>query len=124
MEENGDESENGNSVFLESCMRIKMDAGEDLRLLSERLHRFSGLVLTATLPAVAVPYIAMWGVSTIPSLNQFYYGYVGAGIKLLLIIVSLICYRAILRLKLGSYMEKNRLRYTEKITKVHLGERW
>jgi hypothetical protein len=123
VEENGDESENGNSVFLESCMRIKMDAGEDLRLLSERLHRFSGLVLTATLPAVAVPYIAMWGVSTIPSLNQFYYGYVGAGIKLLLIIVSLICYRAILRLKLGSYMEKNRLRYTEKITKVHLGER-
>ncbi len=123
VEENGDESENGNSVFLESCMRIKMDAGEDLRLLSERQHRFSGLVLTATLPAVAVPYIAMWGVSTIPSLNLFYYGYAGSGIKLLLIFISLICYRAIVRLKLGNYLEKNQLGYTGKIAKASIGER-
>ena len=94
-----------------------------MRFLSERKHRFSGLVLTATLPAVSIPYIAVWGVSTIPSLNLFYYGYVGSGVKLLLIFISLISFKAIIRLKHGDFLEKERHRINEKLKGFRIFDR-
>ena len=123
VDENGDETENGSSVFLNSCMRIKYDVEEDLRFISERKHRFSGLVLTATLPAIAIPYIAMWGVSTIPSLNMFYYGYAGSGIKLLLIFISLLSFKALVRLKRGDPYETGNYNNTEKISRITVFDR-
>ena len=123
LDENGDQEDEKGSVFLNSCMRIKCDVEEDLRFISERKHRFSGLVLTASLPAMAIPYISMWGVSTIPSLKLFYYGYVGALIKLLLIMLSLICFNAIKRLKYGDSVEKKRLIVESKLLKISVFDR-
>ena len=123
VDENGDETENGSSVFLNSCMRIKYDVEEDLRFISERKHRFSGLVLTATLPAISIPYIAMWGISTIPSLNMFYYGYVGSGVKLLLIFISLLSFKALNRLKRGDPYEERNFWAAEKISRITVFDR-
>lgn len=123
VEENGDQEDEKGSVFLNSCMRIRYDVREDLRFISERKHRFSGLMLTVSLPAAAIPFIAMWGTSTIPSLTYFYYGYAGTVTKLILIIVSFICFKAFFRLKYGEYLEKRKSSYATRFQKLRIIQR-
>ena len=108
VEENGDVEDERGSVFLNSCMHLKYDIEEEARFISEKRHRFSGLMYTAAVPVAAVPLIAVWGVSTISSLNLFYNGYAGAFIKMILIAVSFICYNALLELREGERLEKKK----------------
>ncbi|MBR4343487.1 MAG: hypothetical protein IKP88_12435 [Lachnospiraceae bacterium] len=110
VEENGDVEDEKGSVFLNSCMHLKYDIEEEARFIAEKRHRFSGLMYTAVLPVIAIPYIAMWGVSTIASLNLFYNGYAGACIKMLLIAVTFICYNALLELRDGERLAKKKYR--------------
>ncbi len=123
VEENGDiEDENG-SVFLNSCMHLKYDIEEEARFISEKRHRFSGLMYTAVLPVLAVPFVALWGVSTIPSLNLFYNGYVGAIAKTVLIFVSFICYSALLELRDGEKLGKKKHAIAAGLTGLAVWER-
>ena len=123
VEENGDiEDENG-SVFLNSCMHLKYDIEEEARFISEKRHRFSGLMYTAVLPVLAVPFIALWGVSTIPSLNLFYNGYVGAAVKTVLILVSFLCYNALLELRDGEKLGKKKHTVAAALTGIPVWER-
>ena len=123
VDENGDVWDENGSVFLSSCMKMKYDIEEDIRFISERKHKFSGFVLTATLPVISVPYIAMWGVSTIPSLNLFYYGYIGAAAKLFLLMISLLGFVSIRRLKYGEAVEKRKHSVLEKMLKIRFFDR-
>lgn len=90
--ENGDRKEEGGSVFTMAVMQLKNDILEEKRKLAERKHRFAGLSLTAAVPVIAVPFIARWGSSTIPTLTKFYYGARGNCIKLCLMGISLAAY--------------------------------
>ena len=101
VEENGDAEDEKGSVFLNSCMHLKNETEEDIRFITEKKHRFSGLMYTAVLPLAAIPFIAMWGVSTIPSLNLFYYGYMGTIFKGLMFILTCACYKALRFLRDG-----------------------
>jgi len=108
VEENGDVEDEKGSVFLNACMNLKYDIEEDIRHISGKRHRFSGYVYTAVLPVIAIPYIADWGVSTIPSLNIFYNGYAGVPIKVLFLVISFMCYNALLELRDGERAVRKR----------------
>ena len=118
VEENGDAEDEKGSVFLNSCMHLKNETEEDIRFITEKRHRFSGLMYTAVLPLAALPFIAMWGVSTIPSLNIFYYGYTGTILKVLMFLISFICYRALRVLRDGEMMNQKRYLISEKLIRV------
>lgn len=118
--ENGDSQDAGGSVFLNSVMQLRSDIQDERRFLDEKRHRFSGLTLTAALPIAAVPYIAAWGSETIPSLLGFYYGRTGNILKLILLAVTFVCFRAVSYLREGkkkpvmkSIMRRINLRLSE-----------
>ena len=106
--ENGDVYDENGSVFLNSCMHLKTDIEEDSRFIIEKKQRFSGLVLTIVLPVLAIPYIAMWAVSSIPTLNVFYNGYTGVFLRLLLLLISYLCYCAVYNIKGNNGQKKKK----------------
>ena len=118
VEENGDAEGEKGSVFLNSCMHLKNETEEDIRFITEKKHRFSGLIYTAVLPLAALPFIAMWGVSTIPSLNIFYYGYSGTVLKVLMFLITVIGYRALRILRDGDMMNKKQYPAAERLVRV------
>lgn len=120
VEENGDAEDEKGSVFLNSCMHLKNETEEDIRFITEKKHRFSGLMYTAVLPLLAMPFIAMWGVSTIPSLNTFYYGYSGTVLKVLMFLITYICYRALRLLRDGDMMDRKRYKAAEKLIRIRI----
>ena len=99
--ENGDVFEGSSSVFLDSVMQLRCDVQSEKRYLEGRKHRFTGLGLTAALPSLAVPAVAAWGSETIPSLKGFYYGRGGAVMLCLILLLTVLCYRAITYLREG-----------------------
>lgn len=114
VEENGDICDEDGSVFLNSLMKLRSDVLEDIRYIEDRRHRFAGLSLTAGLPVIAVPYIAIWGADTIPSLYTFYFGYTGMLLKLLLLCITFICYNAVFRLREGDEADRRKHFLAEK----------
>lgn len=119
VDENGDISDNDGSVFLCSLMQLRSDVMEDIRYTEERRHKFAGLTYVSGLPVIAVPYIAMWGADTIPSLNGFYFGHTGNIIKLLLLCVTYICYSAVLRLREGDRLDGRRHKLSERLSEIY-----
>lgn len=97
--ENGDAAPDGNSVFLESIMQLRSDIQDEKRYLEGRRHRYTGLGLTAALPVAAVPFVAAWGSSTIPSLLNFYYGRTGNVLLCVILLVTVLCYRGVCNLR-------------------------
>ena len=99
--ENGDSCNNGRSVFVDSVMQLRNDVQDRRRLLGERKHRFTGLGLTASLPVLAVPFIAQWACDILPSLQSFYYGRTGVVVRLGLLVLTVVCYLLVARLRSG-----------------------
>lgn len=106
VEETGDNHTKEGSAFLRSIIQCRNDVQAEVRYIERRRHKFSGLALTAGLPLIAVPYIAWWGQDTIPSLVNFYAGHVGFIIKAVLMVVTVICFNCIVRLREGDRLDK------------------
>ena len=83
------------SVYVASLMQIRSDMQDEKRYIQEKHHRFMALGLTAAIPVIAVPYIANWAISTLPSLGPFYVSRIGSLIKIFLLLVSVICYELV-----------------------------
>ena len=122
VEENGDIEDEKGSVFLNSCMHLKYEIEEDIRFINEKKHRFSGLMYTAVLPVAAIPFIAKWGTSTIPSLNIFYYGYSGSIVKAGLLLVTVVCYNALMILRSGDETAGKKHKIAERLSLTHIGK--
>ena len=118
VDENGDLTDAEGSVFLNSCMQLRNDVQEERRYIEERRHRFSALSLTAGIPVAAVPFIADWGVSTIPSLVGFYRGHTGLIIKAVLLVLTYVCFCAIVRLREGDRLSKKTYPLAERIKEI------
>ena len=103
MEENGDSCGPEGSVFINALMQLRMEVKDEKRMISNRKHKFMGLSLTASLPVCAVQFIAAWGVKTNPDLLLFYYGRWGMLFRLVILLISFICYRLIMNLKDTEY---------------------
>lgn len=123
MEENGDSINSEGSVFINSVMQLRMEVRDERRLIGNRKHKFMGLSLTAALPVAAVQFIAAWGVKTNPVLLLFYYGRWGMLFRIVILMISFICYRIIVNLKdpghaseNGIYAAIGKFRYLEEIT--------
>ena len=118
VDENGDLTDAEGSVFLNSCMQLRNDVQEERRYIEERRHRFSALSLTAGIPVAAVPFVADWGVSTIPSLVGFYRGHTGLIIKAVLLVLTYVCFCAIVRLREGDRLSKKTYPLAERIKEI------
>ena len=100
VEENGDRRDReSESVFINAIMQMRLEVRDERRYISSRMHKFTGLTLTSSIPLAAVPFIASWGVSTNSSLLLFYYGRTGSLLRAVLLVVCLLCYNAVRRLK-------------------------
>jgi len=117
VEENGDIRDSEGSVFLNSLMQLRNDVLADINYIREKRHKFSGLGYTAGLPVLAVPYIAIWGAETIPSLKSFYFGYTGMLIKGGLLCITYVCYTMIVRLREGDRLDRRRYPIAERLSK-------
>ena len=106
VEETGDNHTKEGSAFLRSVIQCRNDVQAEVRYIERRRHKFSGLSLTAGLPLIAVPYIAWWGQDTIPSLVNFYAGHVGFIIKAVLMVITVVCFNCIVRLREGDRLDK------------------
>lgn len=115
VDENGDVVDEEGSVFLNSCMQMRNDVQEDRRYIEERRHKFAALTYTAGIPVAAVPFIADWGVSTIPSLVGFYRGHTGLIIKVILLAVTYVCFCAIVRLREGDRLNRKTYPLAERL---------
>ncbi len=99
--ENGDSEDEKGSVFLDSVMQLRSDIQDEIRYLERRKHRFTGLCVTAALPAASVPVIAAWGSNTISTLNVFYKGRGGSLMLAAILSITFGCYRALVYLRRG-----------------------
>ncbi|MCR5323588.1 MAG: hypothetical protein K6E85_10000 [Lachnospiraceae bacterium] len=103
MEENGDSVNSEGSVFINAVMQLRMEVRDERRFISNRKHKFMGLSLTSALPVASVQFISSWGVKTNPNLLLFYYGRWGMLFRLVILMISFICYRIILNLRVLEY---------------------
>ena len=99
VEENGDSNTDEGSVFMNAVMQLRMEARDERRAISARRHKFMGLSLTAALPCASVLLIASWGAGVNPNLLTFYYGRTGTVFRIVILMISLICYRIVSGLK-------------------------
>ena len=116
VEESGDNRTEKGSAFLNSIIQCRNDVQAEIRYIERRRHKFSGLALTAGLPLIAVPYIAWWGQDTIPSLVDFYSGHVGLIIKGVLMVVTVVCFNCIIRLREGDRLDKKTYPFAAKLS--------
>lgn len=118
VEESGDSRTEKGSAFLNSIIQCRNDVQAEVRYIERRRHKFSGLALTAGLPLIAVPYIAWWGQDTIPSLVNFYAGHVGFIIKAAIMVITVVCFNCLIRLREGDRLDKKTYPVAEKLASL------
>lgn len=118
VEEAGDNRTEKGSAFLNSIIQCRNDVQAEVRYIERRRHRFSGLALTAGLPLIAVPYIAWWGQDTIPSLVNFYSGHTGFIIKGIIMVVTIVCFNCLVRLREGDKLDKKTYPLAERLASL------
>lgn len=116
VEENGDSVlDDGSSAFLNSIQQLRTDIQGEKRYIQKRRDKFSSLTLTATIPLIAVPYIAWWGQDTIPSLVNFYSGHTGFILKCAIMCVCIVCFNVLTRLREGDRLDKKSYPLAERL---------
>lgn len=118
VDENGDAVTEKGSAFLNSVTQCRNDVQAEKRYIERRRHKFSGLSLTAGLPLITVPYIAWWGQDTIPSLVNFYGGHTGLIIKVVLMVITVVCFNALTRLREGDRLDRKTYPFAEKLASL------
>ncbi len=119
VEENGDSTlDDGSSAFLNSIQQLRSDIQAEKRYIQKRGDKFKSLTLTASIPLVAVPYIAWWGQDTIPSLVNFYSGHTGFILKCALMCISIVSFNVLTRLREGDRLDKKTYPFVERLASL------
>lgn len=107
----GDKLVDGKSCFMKNIGYLKDDINADIIHRKSVQMEFMGLKLLAILPIFSIKLIEIWAISNINELKSFYYGIKGSVTTTIVVLISLIIYIFI-----------NRLKYPESFTGVK--EKW
>lgn len=90
--EYGDKEVNATSLFLINIMNLRIDIQIDILRRNKTIFLFSGLSIVSILPLITLDWIKEWGLSNLPELASFYNGKVGFFTLIFLVVLSLITY--------------------------------
>lgn len=93
--QNGDQKVDGQSMCLTNVKDLRVDVEIEIRKRKDIKAGFGGAVIMVAAPVYTLQAISNWGVSTIASLQSFYYGIMGSVIMMGAFVVTIATYAKI-----------------------------
>lgn len=93
--QNGDQKVDGQSLCLTNVKDLRVDVEIEIRKRKEIKAGFGGAVVMIAVPVYTLQAISNWGVSTISSLQSFYYGTMGSVMMMGAFVVTIATYAKI-----------------------------
>lgn len=93
--QNGDQKVDGQSLCLTNVKDLRVDVEIEIRKRKDIKAGFGGAVIMVAAPVYTLQAISNWGVSTIASLQSFYYGTMGSVIMMGAFVVTIATYAKI-----------------------------
>lgn len=93
--QNGDQKVDGQSLCLTNIKDLRVDVEIEIRKRKDIKAGFGGAVIMIAVPVYALQAISNWGVSTISSLQSFYYGTMGSVMMMGAFVVTIATYAKI-----------------------------
>lgn len=95
----GDKQVEGRSLFLSNIKNLKQEIYIELLKRQKINYLFSGLIFITLMPVFFLKLIENWGVSNLPELELYYQGAYGIIVSIIILLVTVIAYMLINRLK-------------------------
>ena len=93
--QNGDQKVDGQSLCLTNVKDLRVDVEIEIRKRKDIKAGFGGAVIMIAIPVYTLQAISNWGVSTISSLQSFYYGTMGSVMMMGAFVVTIATYAKI-----------------------------
>ena len=93
--QNGDQKVDGQSLCLTNVKDLRVDVEIEIRKRKDIKAGFGGAVIMVAVPVYTLQVISNWGVSTISSLQSFYYGTMGSVMMMGAFVVTIATYAKI-----------------------------
>lgn len=93
--QNGDQKVDGQSLCLTNVKDLRVDVEIEIRKRKDIKAGFGGAVILVAVPVYTLQAISNWGVSTISSLQSFYYGTMGSVMMMGAFVVTIATYAKI-----------------------------
>ena len=93
--QNGDQKVDGQSLCLTNVKDLRVDVEIEIRKRKDIKAGFGGAVIMVAVPVYTLQAISNWGVSTISSLQSFYYGTIGSVMMMGAFVVTIATYAKI-----------------------------
>ena len=93
--QNGDQKVDGQSLCLTNVKDLRVDVEIEIRKRKDIKAGFGGAVIMVAVPVYTLQAISNWGVSTISSLQSFYYGTMGSVMMMGAFVVTIATYAKI-----------------------------
>lgn len=93
--QNGDQKVDGQSLCLTNVKDLRVDVEIEIRKRKDIKAGFGGAVIMIAVPVYTLQAISNWGVSTISSLQSFYYGTMGSVMMMGAFVVTIATYAKI-----------------------------
>lgn len=93
--QNGDQKVDGQSLCLTNVKDLRVDVEIEIRKRKDIRAGFGGAVIMVAVPVYTLQAISNWGVSTISSLQSFYYGTMGSVMMMGAFVVTIATYAKI-----------------------------
>lgn len=106
-QQNGDKKQDGQSLCLTNIKDLRVDVDIEIRNRDDIKAGFAGASAMIVAPIYAMQAIANWGVSTISSLQTFYYGTVGTLVTLLCFGITIAVYSYVNQMKETHHTQPN-----------------
>lgn len=93
--QNGDQKVDGQSLCLTNVKDLRVDVEIEIRKRKDIKAGFGGAVIMVAVPVYTLQVISNWGVSTVSSLQSFYYGTMGSVMMMGAFVVTIATYTKI-----------------------------
>lgn len=93
--QNGDQKVDGQSLCLTNVKDLRVDVEIEIRKRKDIKAGFGGAVIMVAVPVYTLQVISNWGVSTVSSLQSFYYGTMGSVMMMGAFVVTIATYAKI-----------------------------
>lgn len=93
--QNGDQKVDGQSLCLTNVKDLRVDVEIEIRKRKDIKAGFGGAVIMVAVPVYTLQAISNWGVSTVSSLQSFYYGTMGSVMMMGAFVVTIATYTKI-----------------------------
>lgn len=119
-QQNGDKKQDGQSLCLTNIKDLRVDVDIEIRNRDDIRAGFAGASAMIVAPIYAMQAIANWGVSTISSLQTFYYGTVGTLVTLLCFGITIAVYSYVNQMKETHHTQPNEHYMLKRICQLRL----